>query len=80
MTKHISSVEAEAQDLPGHDTFRASHVTYYDDVNRDGGVFALCLEAFNAFNDSIMVSERHALGTTMANAHMTERRDRTKKS
>ena len=34
---------------------------YYDDVNRDGGVFALCLEAFNAFNDSIMVSERHAL-------------------
>lgn len=61
MAEHISSVEAKIQDLPGHDTFRASHLIYYDEINRDVGIFVLCLEAFNAFNDSIMVSERHAL-------------------
>lgn len=61
MTTHISWAEAEAQGLPGHDTCRASHLIYKDDINRDGGVIHLCLEAFYAFTDSIMIAERHAL-------------------
>lgn len=61
MTTHISSAEAVAQNLPGHDTYRASHLIYKDEINRDGGVFRLCLEAFYAFTDSIMIAERHAM-------------------
>lgn len=61
MTGHISSVEAKTKALPGHDTFRASHSIYHDEISRDGGIFALCVEAFKAFNDSIMVSERQIL-------------------
>ena len=61
MTTHMSSTEAVAQGLPGHDCYRASHLIYKDDINRDGGVIRLCLEAFYAFTDSIMIAERHAM-------------------
>ena len=61
MTTHISSAEAVAHGLPGHDCYRASHVIYTDDINRDAGVLRLCHEAFYAFTDSIMIAERHAM-------------------
>ena len=61
MTTDISSAEAIALGLPGHDSYRASHLIYKDDINRNGGVLRLCLEAFYAFTDSIMIAERHAM-------------------
>ena len=61
MAGHISQADAESQRLPGYDVFRASHLIYHDEVNRDGGIYQLCLEAFYAFSDSIMISERYAL-------------------
>lgn len=57
----MSTAEASAQGLSGYNTFRASHLIYHDEINRDGGVVRLCYEAFKAFTDTIMVNQRHAM-------------------
>ena len=71
MAGHISQADAESQRLPGYDVFRASHLIYHDEVNRDGGIYQLCLEAFYAFSDSIMISERYALALNNARTKFT---------
>lgn len=70
MINHISSAEAVAQGLPGRDTYKASHLVYKDDINRGGGVLHLCLEAYYAFMDSIMISERHAMAQEELNTKL----------
>ena len=60
LLNHISTAEAKARGLPGHDTFRFSHLMYHDPVNRDYAVWYLCREALKAFNDTLMISQRGA--------------------
>ena len=62
MTANLSTAEAEAKGLPGHDVYRCySHILYRSDINRDAGVRGLCREALKAFSDTVMIERRHAL-------------------
>lgn len=62
MNGDISTIDAKAQGLAGHDVYRFSHLIYHSDINRDClGILHLSREAFKAFNDSVFIGERHAV-------------------
>ena len=63
MTGDIPSAEARRLQLPGHDTYRSSHLLYHDDVNRDAGVIRLNREALKAFRDTVLISSRAELAS-----------------
>jgi hypothetical protein len=61
-SSNLSTAEAKAKGLPGHDVYRCySHLLYHSDINRDAGVRSLCREALKAFSDTVMIERRHAL-------------------
>ncbi len=66
MTGHLTTEQAKHQKLPGSDVFRYSHLLYHDDLHRDWGVVHLNREAFKAFADTILLSQRQALASEQA--------------
>ena len=58
---YISTKEAQSKKLPGSDSYRVAHISYLNDVCRYWNVVALCLEAYTAFSDTVLVSNRSEL-------------------
>lgn len=61
VTHHIPTEEAKKQGLPGSDVFCFSHLLYHDQLHRDAGVAHLNIEAYKAFSDTIILSQRKTL-------------------
>ncbi len=57
----LSTADAKARNLPGHDVFRRSHLLYHDDINRNASVLYLCREALRAFSDTVMIAHRQRI-------------------
>lgn len=66
MLTHITTAEARAKGLPGHDVYKYSHLLYHDDLNRDAGVVRLNVEALKAFSDTVMLAQRHQIAREQA--------------
>jgi hypothetical protein len=63
---HITTEEARSRNLPGSDTFHATHIAYVDDLHRHWAAVRLNVEAMKAFLDTVEISERVALAEQQA--------------
>lgn len=53
----ISTTQAKNLKLSGCDTYKFSHLIYLNEIHRDYGCLTLCIEALNAFSDTITITE-----------------------